>query len=157
MNKVKTSELQKRAVNGILEGKAPGQAMIDAGYTAITASHPRQNLIVRAGVQAYLAKFDKASRRKFGMNLGDKLVDIFLDGLSANKLAGKNDEEVPDWGNRAVFAKQLAEFMNWIKPKEESRSFQQQNNLFFSIDDQTRGEFNERFKLFLKKFYQSQP
>lgn len=151
-NKVKTSELQKKAVNGIIEGKPAGQAMVDAGYSKVTASHPQQNLVARAGVQAYLEKFDEVSRRKFGMNLQEKLIETFTDGLEATKLFGKNAVKHEDHSTRFVYASKLSELLGWSKSVEVPNQQNTQYN-FFAVGEEEQNIFSEKLKDFLKKSY----
>lgn len=149
MNKVKPTNKQVAAINGIIEGKSAGVAMRDAGYSRVTALNPRQNLVGTSGAKAYLQKLDKLSYRKYKLNLADKLADTTLNGLEATKLFGKDAIEHPDWSARALFVKMLNEIAGVTKPQEISVNNRQFN--FFKVSEGERTEFNNKLKDFLRK------
>ena len=151
-NKVKPTERQVKAVNLILAGKKPTVAMREAGFSPKTSKAPSQKLVASRGVQEYLKKFDKATRQKFGMNLGDKLVDVYTNGLSATKLTGKDAIEHDDFPTQYLFANKLSEFLGWTKSIETPSQNNSQYN-FFNITSQERSDFNQKLKKFIKENY----
>ena len=149
-NKVKPTEKQKLAVMGILQGKSARRAMIDAKYTEVSASHPKQNLIDRPGVQSYVAKLDKASKAKFGISLESKMIDTTLEGLEATKLFGKDAVKHPDWGSRYNFLKLVSDVTGKTKSSEPTSETNQQYN-FFQVNTVEREAFHNKLKEFLRK------
>ena len=154
-NRVKPTEKQIKAINGVLSGKNPSQAMTGAGYSRKTTSHTKQNFFHSQGVLQYLAKMDKESLMRFNMNLGDKLVSVYVGGLEATKLHGRNAIEHPDWIARKAFADKLAEFMGWTK-EDKTRTFNNQYN-FFAVPLEEREDFNIKFGQFVKDYSKIQP
>ena len=152
-NRVKPTEKQIKAINGVLVGKKPAQALTDAGYSSKTSSHFKQNFFQSQGVTQYLAKMNKVSLQKFKMNLDDKLIDVYLSGLEATKLHGRNAIEHPDWLARKAFADKLSEFMGWTKEDK----FQTANNQFnfFSFPEEEKRDFNAEFVKFVKNYYKT--
>lgn len=149
-NRVKPTEKQIKAINGVLVGKKPTQALTEAGYSPKTSSHAKQNFFHSQGVLQYLAKMDKESLMRFNMNLGDKLVSVYVSGLESTKLHGRNAIEHPDWLARKAYADKLAEFMGWTKEDK----FQTTNNQFnfFEIPLKEREDFNIKFGQFVRSY-----
>lgn len=152
-NRVKPTEKQIKAINGVLAGKKPTQALTEAGYSPKTSSHVKQNFFHCRGVIQYLAKMDKESLRKFKMHTGEKLIDVYLNGLEATKLHGRNAIEHPDWLARKAFADKLAEFMSWTK-EDKVQTFNNQYN-FFSVPLNEREDFNVKFSQFVRDYYKT--
>lgn len=150
-NRVKPTEKQIKAVNGVLSGKNPSQAMTEAGYSPKTSSHAKQNFFQSRGVIQYLTKMNEESLKKFNMNLEDKVIDVYLNGLDATKLHGRNAIEHPDWLARKAFADKLAEFMGWTK-ENKAQTLNNQYN-FFSFPQKEREDFNVKFTSFLRTYY----
>ena len=152
-NRVKPTEKQSKAINGVLTGKKPTQAMTEAGYSPKTASHARQNFFQSRGVAKYLAEMDKKSRELFKMNLGDKLVEVYLKGLEASKLHGRNAVEHPDYLTQLAYADKISELVGWTK-EEKTQIFNNQYN-FFSFPQEERGGFNKAFDRFMRNYYKT--
>lgn len=57
MNKVKPTPKQRVAMQKILEGSTPTQAMIDAGYSEETSSAPTRNLLSSNGAMTIVAEY----------------------------------------------------------------------------------------------------
>ncbi|QQG41268.1 MAG: hypothetical protein HYV90_03800 [Candidatus Woesebacteria bacterium] len=149
MNKVKPTNKQVAAINGIIEGKSAGVAMREAGYSRVTALNPKQNLVGTSGAKAYLQKLDKLSLCKYKLHLADKLADTTLNGLEATKLFGKDAIVHPDWSARAIFVKMLNEIVGVTKPPEVLVNNRQFN--FFKVGEVERSKFNNKLKEFLRK------
>ena len=150
-NRVKPTEKQIKAINGVLAGKKPTQAMTEAGYSSKTASHAKQNFFQSRGVANYVSKMNKKCREKFEMNLDEKLVDVYLSGLEATKLHGRKTIEHPDWMARKTFADKLADFMGWTR-ENKSQTYNNQYN-FFLAQKEEREDFNKEFGQFVKSYY----
>ena len=148
-NKVKPTEQQKKAVNGVMQGKSMRSSMITAGYSEKTASAPSKNFLARAGVQVYLKKFDKVSRQKFGMNLQDKLISTFTDGLESTKLYGKSAVVHPDFSTRFVYANKLSDLIGMTKQTETPQQTNNQYN-FFQTSPEEQRVFHEKLKEFIR-------
>lgn len=153
--KVKTTDLQRQAIDNVISGKykhvAP--AMRDAGYSKESSLTPRHALFERKGVQVYLRKLDKKSQKRFAMSLPEKVMDVYLDGLEATKLSGKKAIEHPDHPTRMSAADRFAKFFEWVKePTATGGKYAQFN--FFSLAENKRKQFDEKFKDFLKRFYE---
>ena len=155
-NRVRVTLKQKQAVDNIISGqfKSVATAMRDAGYSAVSATHPAHALMNRRGVEAYLAKLDELSQRKFNLSLPDKVMETYMDGLDATKVVRicKQTEERPDWLVRKAFADKFSEFFGWSKESSAPTSQNQYN--FFSVSQEERDSFNQRFKEFMRKYYQ---
>ena len=102
----KPTPLQKMAVDNILSGKFKTKkaAMLDAGYSEPVSGNPSQQLAHRKGVQAYLKSLGGKAISKWGMPIEDKVMDVYMEGLDATRLYGKDAIEHPDWGARKSFA-----------------------------------------------------
>ena len=59
----KPTQKQAKAMELIREGKTPRSAMLTAGYTEDTASHPSENLLRTPGAQSIIAKYQDAYLR----------------------------------------------------------------------------------------------
>jgi hypothetical protein len=83
---IKPTKLQIRAVNAVLEGETNlGKAMRLAGYSAASSLNPRQNFVDSHGVQVFLQTLDERARLKFNMTALEKVFDVYLEALKANK------------------------------------------------------------------------
>jgi len=149
------SKRQKKSVDNILSGKFKdkGSAMRAAGYAKYSASHPNKNLAQRKGVATYLKTLGKVAKKRYNMNLRDKVMMTYLDGLDANKHVGKKAIEVPDHTTRKQFADQFGKFFGWYDVASQAPSSQQNQFNFFSVSDKKREDFNNNFKDFLDYFY----
>jgi hypothetical protein len=151
---IKTTPLQKRAVDNIISGKFPSKkaAMKAAGYAERSAAIPTPALIQRKGVKIYLKKLSKIAKERWNMDLPDKVALTYLDGLMATKLVGSEAIEHPDYAVRKTFADAFAEFFGWRGDSSVAGNKYAQYN-FFSIGPEKRRGFNERFKNFLAEHY----
>lgn len=154
---VKPTKRQKRAVNALISGEAKSVkgAMLDAGYSKWTAGKGTDRLIRTKGVAVYLRELDKESRKLFAMSLPAKVMNVYLEGLSAERPYGKNAILFPDHLTRKAFADTFARFYGWLGERLPAGGKYTQFN-FFSVGEKERGEFNRNFKGFLKYFYERQ-
>ena len=158
--KIKTTKKQKDAVDNILSGKFVtesgkpniGKAMVAAGYSPSSGRIPHHDLAKRKGVQHYLSKLDKKSRKQWGMSLRSKVAEGYMEGIEADKYVGKDAMRVPDHAVRKSFLDQFAQFFNWIDASEKVQAKFSQYN-FFSIDEKRRASLNQNFKDLLKRYY----
>ena len=155
---------QKMAVDNILSGKFPSlrAAMVDAGYSPKSAINPQQVLLRTVGVQNYIKTLDKKSRRKYNMTLQERFMDIANECLLANKVIAKEKvhgklviREYPDWKARHSFVRLFSEFFGWTATAGTgpARGGATQYN-FFMVKEDKREAFNNKFKDFLKGFYE---
>lgn len=153
-----TTPKQKAAVDNVLSGqyKYKGKnsiraSMMAAGFSEATSGDPTRNLAERQGVQIYLEKLGEKAKKKFGMELRDKVMETYLDGLEATKLMGKDSIEHPDYSTRLAFADRFSDFFGWLEQRREAKAYNQYN--FFSVNEKERAKFNTNFKGFLDKYY----
>jgi len=98
--KRKPTALQKDAIEILATNPkiSKRQAMIKAGYSKVTASHPKQNLIEAPGTKTALEEIkDKLIGR--GINI-DFMADKYFEWLNAKKIKGsmtEPDKVVPDY------------------------------------------------------------
>lgn len=162
MKKIEPTQMQRQAVDNIVSGKFVkksgkpdlGKAMRDAGYSQQSSLHPKIALAEKKGVQAYVEQLGEKAKTKWGMSMEDKVMDVYLEGLDAQKPFGKDAVLFPDHPTRKLFADRLAEFMGWVQPIAIMGSGNKvQNFNFFSLPEQKRQAFNTNFDQFLKKYY----
>jgi|SRR3990167_501372 len=153
--KTKPSSLQKRAVDNVLSGnfKSVAEAMREAGYSGTTSYRPSEKLAKSKGVQAYLKQLGDKAIQKFGMSLEDRVLEVYLEGLDAQKPYGKNAELFPDHMTRLQFANSFASFFGWQKDQTREGKVQQQFNFFNTTSEEERNAFNKKFNDFLNKYY----
>jgi len=142
--------MQKRGVDNVLSGKykfvAP--ALRAAGYSNFTAGRSQENFFKAKGVEVYLKALSKVAKKRWNVSLPDKVALTYLDGLESTRLYGKDAIEHPDNMARLAFADRFAQFFGWTR--ETPMGKLQQFN-FFSVDEKTKHDFNENFKVFLKQ------
>lgn len=151
----KPTQLQKRAIDNIVSGrfKSIAEAMREAGYSANTSHRPREKLAMSKGVQAYIESLSKVAKKRWNMSIEQKVALVFLEGLEATKLVGRNAEKVhPDFAVRKIYADSFAKFFGWVQGEVPSGDIHQQFN-FFGISEEDRERFNTKFKSFLKDYY----
>lgn len=146
---------QKKGVDNLLSGKYDtiSPALRDAGYSKSTAIEPKKNFLNAQGVKIYLKTLSKVSKKRWNLSLPDKVASVYLDGLSADKPYGKEGKPHPDYQTRLSYADRFAKFFGWTSGEDNSTKKLQQFN-FFSVDTKEQNDFNENFKLFLKKMYE---
>ena len=152
MTKIKRGEvtnLQKRAVDNIMSGefKSKGAAMRDAGFSKSASRNP-QTLVRADGVQSYLKNFEAKAVARFNMTLDEKIMDVYLDGLDADKPLGKHGEVIQDHKMRKEFADTIQESRGMMKSKKGGS---QQIFNFFMFDKKHRSQFNEAFNSFVRE------
>lgn|SRR3990167_5924886 len=148
------TQMQKAAIDGIItEGKSAQRSMKDAGYSEDAAANPKQNLAQREGVRMYLETLDKKAINRFKMSLKDKAMEVFLDGLDANKMLEKLGIEYPDHKERREFALIFARFFGWVEQSNQPQVSKSQQFNFFTVEKKEQDTFNGRFRDFLKKYY----
>ncbi len=125
-NRVRATPKQMKAVDNIVSGRfrSTAAAMRDAGYSSVSATHPAHVLMNSRGVEAYLTMLDEKSQRKYNLNLGDKIMEGYLEGLEATKplKLGQRVVEIPDWMTRKQFLDRFAEFFGWIQIQKRNQS-----------------------------------
>ena len=153
--KTKPSPLQKRAVDNVLSGnfKSVASAMREAGYSETTSHRPSEKLAGSKGVQAYLKQLGGKAIQKFGMSLEDKVLEVYLEGLDAQKPHGKNAKLSPDHMTRLQFADRFTSFFGWSNNQTRDGKVQQQFNFFNTISEEEGNAFNKQFNDFLNKYY----
>ena len=145
--KVKTTPLQKKGVDNIMSGnyKSKKDAIKAAGMSDTTAHNP-QLFVKQKGVQAYLKTFEQKAVVKFGMSLDEKIMDVYLDGLDADKPLGKHGEVIQDHKMRKEFADTIQESRGMMKSKQGGA----QINYFFMFDKESRSQFNDAFSEYVR-------
>ena len=142
--------MQVKGVDNVLSGRFPNstKALRAAGY----GKHVKvgNEFFKAQGVELYLKTLSKVAKKRWNYSLPDKVALVYLDGLSAEKPYGKNAELFPDHAVRLQFANRFAQFFGWTQGEGIGSTKLQQFN-FFSVDENTRHDFNENFKLFLRQ------
>lgn len=148
LKKGKTTNLQKRAVDNIMSGeyKSKSAAMIAAGYSKRVSRTPSQ-VISSPGVQEYLKNFEQKAVVRFGMSLDQKIMDVYLDGLDADRPLGNLGDIMPDHKVRKDFADTIQESRGMMKSKAKGG----QVFNFFMFDKESRSTFNEVFNSFVRE------
>ena len=129
---VKPTARQKRAIDNILSGgfKTIASAMREAGYSIRSSHNPKHILANRRGVQNYIQSLPNTARKRWGITLQEKVLDVYLDGLDAIKLHGKEGNEHPDYIIRLDYANKISEFIGWLQPRHFSRKLTSIHNFF---------------------------
>jgi hypothetical protein len=78
-NNVKPTEKQKRAFHHLTKAKTAQEAMLAAGYSAITSQKPKQNLTDAAGFRVLIEEY-REDLRKCGIT-HEILAEIQAEGL----------------------------------------------------------------------------
>ena len=149
MRKVKTTPMQKQGVDNIMSGKfkSKGKALIAAGYAPTSVRNVTQSFLSQRGVQLYIKSFEMKAQVRFGMTLDEKIQDVYLDGLDADKPLGKHGETIQDHKMRKDFADTIQEIRGNLKSK--TRTNKQVLN-FFMVDKESRNNFNKTFENFVR-------
>lgn len=136
------TQKQKRAVDNILSGKFENnrQALKSAGYSN---NIPVSTVLQSDGVKNYVAGFEKKALVKFGMSLDDKLMDVYLDGLTAETPKGDKDFRI-----RKDYADTVSQMKGYLKAKDEGNKTQIN---FFQVNRQEQEDFNKQFLEFIKQ------
>jgi hypothetical protein len=91
--------------------------------------------------------------KQWGVSVPDKIGEVMLNGLEADKPYGKEGFLHADWMARHKFAESLSKFFGLLESHSESdRPTQNQFN-FFSVPKDEQHKFNANFNEFIKKFY----
>lgn len=152
---VKPTEKQVMAVNAVLEGETNlGQAMRTAGYSETSSLNPRQNFVDSRGVQAYLQTLDEKSQMRFKMNALEKVMEVYLDAMSAHKYfpvktnRDGNLVKVPDHIVRMQAADRI------VKLTHAALQSMKQNEItpIPDLNDPEVKDFNMKFKKFLEDY-----
>ena len=148
---VEPTELQKKGVENIMSGdfQSRPKALEGAGYSK-KSSKKGSDWVKQAGVHKYVELLDKESIRKYGKENGirAKVVEVYVAGLEATKLFGKNAIEHPDWLARKAFADRVAPMLGMGTGAPEPGKGNQYN--FFMFDNREKSEFNSAFGKFVK-------
>ena len=141
--------MQKKAVDNIMSGKykSKRKAMRAAGYSDSTSNTPKV-FLKEKGVQLYLKRFEQKAVVRFGMSLDDKIQEVYLDGLDADKPLGKHGDVMQDHKMRKEFADTIQETRGMLRSKTKGNT---QNFNFFMIDKKNRSNFNEAFNDFVRE------
>ena len=89
----------------------------------------------------------------------EKTVDVYMDGLKATKLYGKDAVSHPDYAVRKAYADKLVEFMGWRNSPVSSEAVgnKTQINNFFVTPKAEQENFNRGFKQFMRKVINDKP
>ena len=149
MSKSKIKPMQKLAVDNLMSGKSKTkkQAVLDAGYSEATAINATKNVFKSQGVQEYLKQFDDKALVRFEMPLEEKLQEVYLDGLDADKPYGKHGDIMPDFKIRKDYADKISEMIGLIKSRVPVAG---QTFNFFMFGKSERSKFNKLFNNFVR-------
>lgn len=100
----KATTKQKKAVQGIVEGKTAGTAMREAGYSEAMANNP-QKLTTSKGFAELMDSYFP----------DDELLQAHKEGLQATKLV--NGVEVPDYATRHRYLKTMYKLKRKYEPE----------------------------------------
>ena len=143
---------QKKGVANLLSGDYPTKkaALMDAGYTSKgSVSRNPATFMRQKGVQKYVKLLDKESRRVFnGQGIEKKVIEVYVDGLQATKLFGKNAVKHPDFLARKAYADRISPMVG-IEGGDKGGGDQNQYN-FFMFSNQEKNDFNKDFAKFVK-------
>ena len=151
--KIKPTEKQKRAVENILSGRFNSKkaALLDAHYSKKSSENAKL-MLEKKGVKQYLAALGNNAKKRWNMEIEDKLLNVYMDGLDAEKPYGKDAQLHADHPTRLKFADRLSEFFGWRdqegKAPVSSPKMNQFN--FFSTPKEEREAFDEKLIKFLR-------
>jgi len=150
---IPVTKKQKQAVENMLSGKfkSKSAALQAAGYTGGEAGSPAR-FMQATGVRQYLKRIGKKAKKLFKMKLEDKVMQVYMEGLNADKPFGKDAIMAADHPTRKMFADRFSEFFGWTTEAPATAPVQTQNN-FFMVAKEEQKEFNGKFKDFLRGFY----
>ena len=119
----KPTPMQKQAVDNVISGQFVRKngkpnvsaAMRGAGYAESSVHKATETLGKAKGVQAYLKELGGEAMKRWNMSVQDKVMDVYLDGLDATRLFGKDAIEHPDHLTRKAFADRFSEFFGWVQ------------------------------------------
>lgn len=142
-----------KSIMNLVTGKAKtlGLAQSMAGYKK---PQPFTKFMAKNGVRSFLKALDQAAIDKYHQSMAEKMIDVFMDALGAEKLAGKLDQVMPDHKVRIEVATKLSEIMN-IKPVEKAVAAGPTTNIqynYFSTDKSKQEDFNKQFIDFVSGF-----
>ena len=144
---------QMRGVQNIVSGEYPSKAkaLQAAGYSAKSGNsmNPKR-FLQQDGVKKYIRSLNKESRKIFGKSIEKKVVEIYVAGMGATKLFGKDAIEHPDWVARKAFADNMASMLG-MKGETAPQKGNQYN--FFMFNQTERDEFNSAFGDFVKGYF----
>jgi len=146
---------QKKGVANLLSGDYPSKkaALVAAGYTSpASVSRNPATFMRQKGVQKYVKLLDKESRRIFnGQGIEKKVIEVYVAGLKATKLFGKNAVKHPDYLARKAYADRISPMVG-IEGGDKGGKDQNQYN-FFMFNNQEKNDFNEAFGKFVKNHF----
>jgi hypothetical protein len=114
---VKLSPLERKAVEGVLQGKSQTQAMLDAGYSEGMSHKQQKRVFERDRVQGAIV----AAMEDMGVDV-ERLVMVLRDGLGAERvMVSKNGGRLstPDHAVRHKFLQTALELRGDYPVKEE--------------------------------------
>lgn len=152
------SDKSASAIMNLVTGKA--KSLSSAQKMAGTkAPLPFSKFMAKNGVRKFLKALDEASIAKYHQSMATKMIDVFMDALSADKLVGKFDQVMPDHRVRVDVATKLSEILA-IKPVEKAAQAGPTTNIqynYFSTDKSKQIEFNKQFIDFVSGFKSDGP
>jgi len=113
----KLTVLERKAVEGLLEGKSQTQAMLDAGYSEGMAQKQQKKVFSRERVRTAIV----AAMEDMGIDV-EMLTQVLRDGLSADRVIGSKLGDMmslPDHGIRHKFLLTALELRGEFPQKEE--------------------------------------
>lgn len=133
----KPTVMQAKAMELIREGNTPRQAMLKAGYSVATASHPSDNLLRTPGTQSIIEQY-KAEYTKAGIT-PEYMVKKTKEWLEAKKVKTsltEPDQIVEDYQTQLKAAEFVRKDFGLAEPLQ---SQQQTTNVQINL---TRGDNN---------------
>lgn len=154
INKRHTTDMQKKAVDNYLSGKykTKKDAVAAAGYGR---NRNATSLVYNgAGVKVYLEKLEAQARKKYGVDLREKSVDVLMEGLDAYKVTKEGNN--PDFAVRKQYLDKLYDLMGVNKELNSSSMAQPRSKKntqvnFFMTNKEDQEVFNTQFKSMMKE------
>ncbi len=144
---------QKLAVDLLLSGRAttPTQAVRMARYKETVVRNAETHVMRSKGVALYLKNLDDACRKKYGMSLQDKTMNVYYEALDSTKLFGKEAIDHPDHPTILQAADRMAKFFGWEKGDIDDDSKQYNQFNFFNVKPEQQAKFQDNLKNLIKK------
>ncbi len=137
--KIRTTEKQKKFVEGKLNGKSSRRAALDAGYKQSVADNANTEILVKLGTQTYMNKLGQLLEDQGVTDL--KLVKAIKKGLKAKGYYGKDAIEGDDYKTRLDYIKFASELKGHKVNDKVDINFT--NNLFLNVRSEIDKEEHE--------------
>ena len=150
---------QMDVIKELASGKHPSfrSAVVAAGYNP-TGQHYKR-FIAQKGVQRFLKTLDNKSLERYGVTVTEKIMDVFMDAMAAEKIVGRHDMRIEDHRTRVEVASKIAGIMNLTQPVQNTTINQTVNNTqnntqlnYFSTPKEERKEFTTSFIDFVRNY-----